>query len=193
MWKKWAEDRREKRCETSWKLNVQCFDSNKLHCYCLLSNPSLQTPFLSFRIFLSFFFTHWTLFCVSEREKKMGTLHRSESRKKNRFTSSSCFSQLQFCSLPLRDTFSLTFLQVFFIQVNEREKMHTHKNRMKYELFSQFSEDISNNWEKIFYSRHVASPFFSSRFFGPTLPLVIFSEKIQTENLFSTKKKQESS
>lgn len=64
----------EKRCETNWKLNVQCFDSNKLHCYCLLgpfpplhlthTSPSLECPFLSSYDF-HFFSTNWTLqFCV---------------------------------------------------------------------------------------------------------------------------------
>lgn len=90
-----------------------------------------------------------------------------------------------------RDTFGLTFL--FVIQA-QREKPCVHtQNRMKHKLFSQFSQDIYilNNSEIYtykFHSRHVETPVFS-RFFGHKLPLAIFSEKIQTENLFSKEQK----
>lgn len=42
--------KREKRCETNWKLNVQCFDSNKLHCYCLLGPFPLSISHIPLRV-----------------------------------------------------------------------------------------------------------------------------------------------
>lgn len=124
---------REKRCETSRKLNVQCFESNKLHCYCLTVCTHIYTlalahahKFLSIsqmsRFYLSviFFFcfsTNWTLqfqFCViklswiasetKNKEKKIGTLHRDESRRKNRFALSSCFFSIRIYAFALKDT-----------------------------------------------------------------------------------------